>query len=143
MIRGSKAVERKRTSLKERWKLIKYLALLFILSAALLRVSLAAYGAPIPIITRFYALLVYPVFTLMADAGFTIVRPIADKAGIASLAYADLLNPVFALQWFIIVLPGVIFASAFWAPRFWCRYLCPSGAISRSFPCGPFSSGDV
>jgi polyferredoxin len=97
LIRGSKAAERKRTSHKEKGKLIKYLALCFILAAALLRISLAAYGAPISIITRFYALLVYPIFTIIADAGFTIVRPIAAKAGITSLAYADLVTPVFAL----------------------------------------------
>ena len=138
LIRGTKAAERKRTSRKEKGKLIKYLALCFILTAALLRISLAAYGAPIPIITRFYALLVYPIFTLIADAGITIIRPIADKAGITSLAYADLSNPVFALQWFIIALPGVIFALAFLAPRFWCRYLCPSGAIFALFSMRPF-----
>jgi polyferredoxin len=137
LIRGSKAAAGERTSLKPKWKLIKYLALLFILTAALLKVSLAAYGAPIPIITRLTGLLVYPVFTLMADAGFTILRPIADKAGITSLAYADLLNPVFALQWFILALPGVIFVLAFWAPRFWCRYLCPSGAIFALFSMRP------
>jgi len=137
LFRGSKATAGKRTSRKENWKLIKYLALLFILTAALLRVSLAAYGAPIPIATRVYALLVYPVFTLVADAGLGIIRPIADKAGITELAYADLLNPVFALQWFILVLPGVIFASAIWAPRFWCRFLCPSGAVLAFFSMRP------
>jgi MauM/NapG family ferredoxin protein len=134
---GSEAAERKRISPRSKWKLIKYLVLLFILTAALLRISLAAYGAPIPIITRFYALLVYPVFTLMADAGLTVLRPIADKMGITWLAYADLLNPVFALQWFIIALPGVIFALAFRSPRFWCRYLCPSGAILALFSMQP------
>jgi MauM/NapG family ferredoxin protein len=136
-LRRSKAAQRKRASLKAKWKLIKYLVLCFILTAALLKVSLAAYGAPIPIITRLSGLLIYPVFTIVADAGLLIIRPVADKAGITSLAYADLPNPVFALQWFIFTLPGVICALALWAPRFWCRYLCPSGAVLALFSLRP------
>ena len=110
-------------------KLIKYIGLCFILAAALIGVSLTAFGAPIPIVTRFYGLLIYPILTLIADATFTIFRPVADKFGITSLAYAGLPNPGYALQWLILALPVGIFALSLKTPRFWCRYLCPAGAI--------------
>ncbi len=129
VIRGPAGAGAKRTPPQKKYKLLKYLVLIFILTSALLKVSLAAYGAPIPIITRFFALVVHPVLTLVADAGLTVLRPLAGRIDIASLAYADFINPVFGLQWPIFALPAGIFALALWAPRFWCRYLCPAGAI--------------
>ncbi|HVN72024.1 MAG TPA: 4Fe-4S binding protein [Desulfomonilia bacterium] len=126
---GPRVSARKNISPLRHLKIIKYLVLCFILGAALLKVSLAVYGAPIPIITRFAGLFIYPVYTLAADAGLAVIRPLADRIGLTSLAYANLPNPSFALEWFIIGLPACIFALALWTPRFWCRYLCPAGAV--------------
>ncbi|MGD0821946.1 MAG: 4Fe-4S binding protein [Desulfomonilia bacterium] len=129
LFRVSKVSVKANAAPGKKLKLIKYLGLCFILAAALIGVSLTAFGAPIPIVTRFYGLLIYPILTLIADAGFTIFRPIADKFGITSLAYAGLPNPGYTLQWLILALPVGIFALSLKTPRFWCRYLCPAGAI--------------
>jgi len=122
---------------KKDFKLVKYLVLIFILTGALLEVSWTALAAPIPIITRFFALLIYPVLTLAADAGITVLRPAAERAGISWLAYADLVNPVFGLGWLVLALPAGIFALASCSRRFWCRYLCPAGAALALFSWRP------
>ena len=128
LLKVSKSVESDAAA-RRKLKAIKYLGLCFILAGALLGESLTAYVSPIPIATRFYGLVIHPIFTLIADAGFTIFRPMADTFGITSLAYAGLPNPGYALQWLILALPVGIFALSLKTPRFWCRYLCPAGAI--------------
>jgi len=110
-------------------RLVKYLVLCFVIAAALLGVSLAFLASPIPLATRLYGLLVYPVLSLAANAGLTLIRPLAEPLGIDALAYAGLESPRFALQWLTAVILGGVFAGGLLAPRFWCRYLCPAGAV--------------
>jgi MauM/NapG family ferredoxin protein len=110
-------------------KQVKYLVLCFVLVSALAGLSLAAYGSPLALATRFYGMLVYPLVSLAADAGLAVLRPLADRAGIAVIAYADIPLRSFNLLWITVALMGGIAAGAFLAPRFWCRYLCPAGAI--------------
>jgi len=109
--------------------LVKYLVLCFVIAAALLGVSLAFLASPISLATRLYGLLGYPVLSLAANAGLTLIRPLAEPLGIDALAYAGLASPRFALQWLTVVILGGVFACGLMAPRFWCRYLCPAGAV--------------
>ncbi|MEN6447355.1 MAG: 4Fe-4S binding protein [Syntrophaceae bacterium] len=110
-------------------RLVKYLVLCFVIAAALLGVSLAFLASPISLATRLYGLLVYPVFSLATNAGLTLIRPLAEPLGIDALAYAGLASPRFALQWLTVAILGGVFACGLLAPRFWCRYLCPAGAV--------------
>ncbi len=119
-------------------KRLKYQILIFIMGSALMGVSLVFIASPISLITHFYGLIIHPAFCLIADRFLIIARPVADYFDIISLAYAQVSVPNFDLHWFSIILFILIFACALWTPRFWCRYLCPSGAVFALFSVNPF-----
>jgi len=108
---------------------IKYHVLLFILGSALCGISLVFVASPLSLITRFYGLLVYPAICLAADIGFVVLQPLAEFLNLPALVYARLPLPRYALQWVSVMMFTGIFACALLTPRFWCRYLCPAGAL--------------
>ncbi|MGC9323666.1 MAG: 4Fe-4S binding protein [Desulfomonilia bacterium] len=108
---------------------VKYVILIFLLGAALGGLSLIQFFSPMALITRFYGMLVLPVVTVIGEMVLGILRPAARLVGLSALEYAVLDAPRFALQWLTVMIFAGVFACAFFAPRFWCRYLCPAGAI--------------
>ena len=110
-------------------KSFKHQFLFFVMGAALLGVSLVFLGSPLSLITRLYGLIIYPVLCYVGDKILLGFRPLANYFDITSIAYADVFTPRFDLQWFTVILFIAIFAMVVYSPRFWCRYLCPSGAI--------------
>lgn len=110
-------------------KPVKYQVLLFILGAAFMGISLVFIASPLALTTRFYGLIIYPVLCLLGNHTIAAVRPLANYLEITSIVYTQVPAPRFDLQWFTFIFFVLIFAFAVYAPRFWCRYLCPSGAI--------------
>lgn len=108
---------------------IKYLILFFILGAALAGVSLVFTASPLSLITRFYGLIIYPALVLAADTTLDIFLPLNTLLGLDSLAYAQVDSYLFATQWFVALFFLTVFTLVWFSPRFWCRYLCPSGAL--------------
>jgi len=108
---------------------IKYHVLVFILGSALCGISLVFAASPLSLITRFYGLIVYPAACLAADIGLVVLRPVVDFLDIPSLVYARMPLPRYALQWVSVLMFAGIFICALITPRFWCRYLCPAGAL--------------
>lgn len=118
-------------------KFVKHQFLFFVVGASLLGVSFVFLGSPLSLITRFYGLVVYPILCYIGDKALLGFRPLADYFDITSIVYADVLTPRFDLQWFTVILFISIFAMVVFSPRFWCRYLCPSGAIFALFSWKP------
>ncbi len=108
---------------------IKYYVLAALLGAALAGVSLVFLAAPLSLITRFYGLLVYPVAERLADGGLAAIRPAAEALDLRSLMFAQIDPPRFGTQLFLLAFFGAVFGLARVSPRFWCRYLCPAGAL--------------
>lgn len=108
---------------------VKHGLLLFLLGAALLGVSLVFFLAPISLVTRFYALLLQPLLLALGDQTLGFLRPTADALGLTGLYYTQVLVPRFATQSYVALFFALVLGAAFLAPRFWCRYLCPSGAM--------------
>jgi len=107
----------------------KYLLLAFLAGAALLGVSYIFLAAPLSLITRFYALVIYPVLALLLQWSNILVQSVAEVMN-ADIMFALGGRPVgFATTGFIVTFFGLLFGLGLLAPRFWCRYLCPSGAI--------------
>jgi MauM/NapG family ferredoxin protein len=92
------------------WVNLKYFALAAVLTASLVGVLLSGFVAAIPVVTRGLAFLATPIQTGFAR-GWHQVPPVG-AGQIASLA---LFAAILGL--------GVL------RPRFWCRYLCPTGAL--------------
>jgi MauM/NapG family ferredoxin protein len=117
-----------------RWK---YAILAVILSAALGGVSLVFVGSPLSLVTRLYALAFHPVLLLVSDSGLAWVAPLIDRVARTELAYLTIGNRVFATNVFVAALFAAITALAFISPRFWCRNLCPAGALFGLFSRSP------
>jgi MauM/NapG family ferredoxin protein len=111
------------------WHWGKYLLLAAALSSAVLGVNAAFVASPIPLITRFYATLVFPLVQLAGKQGMDALRPVADMLDWSFLAYAQVGLRRFEAVFFILVFFGALFALEQVRPRFWCRYLCPAGAL--------------
>ncbi len=119
----------KRPKVSYRLSSIKYYFLSFLIGASILGVSLVFISAPISLITRFYGLLVHPVIALFGHMGLHFIQPLAEHLDLDALVFAELNTPRFATQFFILVFFIIVFALSWVSPRFWCRHVCPSGAL--------------
>jgi polyferredoxin len=111
------------------WRWGKYLLLAAILTAAALGVNAAFAASPIPLITRFYANFILPLVQLAGKQGLDALRPAADIFNLSALAYAQVNVRRFDGIVFILFFFGALFTLEQIRPRFWCRYVCPAGAL--------------
>ncbi|MCP4669886.1 MAG: 4Fe-4S dicluster domain-containing protein [Desulfobacula sp.] len=115
----------------------KYLILLFLLGSALFGVSYVFFASPLSLITRFYGLILFPVISFLSREALDIVRPLGDMLDISFISYAQIRTIRFATQFFILFFFIIVFGLVRFSPRFWCRYLCPSGALLAFFSKAP------
>lgn len=112
------------TSSYRNWK---YWILAVVLASGLAGVSLVFLVSPLSLVTRFYGLVVYPVALLVVDSLLGILSPLALM--FPDLAYLQVPQKVFATNVFVFVMIVGIAALARIQPRFWCRNMCPAGAL--------------
>ena len=119
-----------------RWK---YYLLIIVIAAALTGVSLAYLIDPIALLTRFYTLDLYPAVIAVVNLLLDLVRPFAEGAGWVTLAHLHYPQPVYYMTAVTLAIFGMIIFLNRLSPRFWCRYLCPLGALlSLISPFGVF-----
>mgnify|MGYP002725582497 CR=1 FL=1 len=108
---------------------IKYIVLVFLIGSALFGVSYVFFASPLSLITRFYGLVLFPVISFLSKEILDLVRPLGDMLDINSISFAQIRTIRFATQFFILFFFIAIFCMVKFSNRFWCRYLCPSGAL--------------
>ncbi|OGP50586.1 MAG: hypothetical protein A2Y79_06745 [Deltaproteobacteria bacterium RBG_13_43_22] len=108
---------------------LKYLLLAFLFGSAILGVSWVFWASPLSLITRFYGLFIYPILAFLAERGLLILRPLAEQFNMNSIAFLQIASPRFSTQFFILAFFLALFLLEHYSPRFWCRTLCPSGAL--------------
>ncbi len=108
---------------------IKYLVLVFLLGSALFGVSYVFFASPLSLITRFYGLVLFPLISFLSREVLDLVRPLGDLLDINSISYAQVRIIRFGTQFFILFFFIAVFCMVKFSDRFWCRYLCPSGAL--------------
>ena len=116
---------------------IKYLVLVFLLGSALFGVSYIFIASPLSLITRFYGLVIFPVISFLSKEALNFVRPLGDMLDITSISFAQIRTIRFSTQFFILFFFMIVFGMVKSSPRFWCRYLCPSGALLAFFSISP------
>jgi ferredoxin len=116
----------------------KYLLLFILLFAALFGISLVFWVTPLGLITRFYGLLIQPLLATLGSGLLDAGHPFFEWLDISSLLFIDLQTPQFSTQLFILVFFIALAGFARLTPRFWCRYLCPAGALMALASAKPF-----
>jgi len=122
-------VKRRTLEADARLRNVKYVVLIVFIAAALAGSSLVYLLDPIALLTRTYTLALFPPFVGLVNLVLDAVRPVAEAMrwmNIATLSYAQ---PVFYMSLVTFVIFAGIIALGRLAPRFWCRYLCPLGAL--------------
>lgn len=114
-------------------KLIKYRVLVFILGAAAFGISFVFIASPLSLVTRLVGMIGHPVLAFLGDRGLYVLRPAAEALDLPLLTYAVVKVPRYDLQWANLMVWMAIIAGGLWVPRFWCRCLCPAGAVLAIF----------
>jgi polyferredoxin/Pyruvate/2-oxoacid:ferredoxin oxidoreductase delta subunit len=120
------------------WHRLKYFILIFLLVSSLFTLQLAGIMDPISLLIRSLSVSVYPLFNNAVSASFDTVyyldiqslRDITES--VYSFVKKSLLSfeqPYFQQAAFIGLLFFSILALNLYQRRFWCKYLCPLGAL--------------
>lgn len=109
----------------------KYAVILVMMGAAIGGVSLVSWGSPLSLATRLYGLVIHPIVLFAGDQILDLTMPLLKS--FPDLAYWSLPARVFASNMFVTLLIVGIAALGIWQPRFWCRNLCPAGALLAIF----------
>jgi MauM/NapG family ferredoxin protein len=118
---------------------VKYVLLVLFLTAALTGFSLVQFMDPIAFLTRFYTFVIYPFVITLINLCMDLLRPIFRGLGWVNLSHLHYSQPVYYTSILTFLLFGGIIALNRFTPRFWCRYLCPLGALlSLISPLGVF-----
>jgi polyferredoxin len=118
---------------------VKYFLLILFISAALTGLSIVYLMDPIALLTRFYTFVVYPLVITLMNLLLDLLRPLFQGLGWVALSHLHYPQPVYYMSAITLLIFGGLIALNRLAPRFWCRYLCPLGALlSLISPLGVF-----
>lgn len=120
----------------ENWRKVKYILLIFILAAAVLGNQSLIFLDPVTLLNRTLSNAIWPAFSAGIYTAekflyrFDFLWDALDKIHQAVIypVFRDT-QSVYPLAVPIFLLFAGILALNWWAPRFWCRYLCPLGGL--------------
>ncbi|MFH2132501.1 MAG: 4Fe-4S binding protein [bacterium] len=112
---------------------VKYLVLIALAAAAAVGVDYVFLASPLSLITRFYGLVILPMARYLTGQGHQLLSPLWEQLDINSLLFLQIRPQRFATQFFVLLFFAGLFSLSRITPRFWCRYLCPAGAILALF----------
>ncbi|MFW5721753.1 MAG: 4Fe-4S binding protein [Desulfohalobiaceae bacterium] len=112
----------------KRWRRWKYLILIGLTGAALYGLNLTHWGSPTALAARFYGLVVLPLVDFAAGPLKTSARSILERSG-SPLAFAGQKEALVGGLAILVLLFLTVLVLTRVSPRFWCRCLCPTGAV--------------
>jgi MauM/NapG family ferredoxin protein len=112
---------------------IKYYVLIGVLFASLLGVNLLAFLSPMSIAPRVFALVLYPPAVWLVNGAVDLFRPMLVGMGFDTFTQVNFQRLFFSTGVASFFLLAAIIAANFWRKRFWCRYVCPTGAFLSLF----------
>jgi MauM/NapG family ferredoxin protein len=142
VVRGrTKHVSKPRISHSKHLRNLKYYILAGAVVAAVFSAQIAWLVDPIPLVTRSYALAIYPYSTYVAKAMLSPLWQVPGVSSVSEPVYSFLKEHVFypnpdigyqPITWMhhlTFALFACLLGLSLLLPRFWCRYLCPLGAM--------------
>jgi MauM/NapG family ferredoxin protein len=108
---------------------LKYMLLFGLFILALYGALLPLFMDPISLFTRIFAIVINPFFKLTGLELLTVTAPARGLVGLDLPNLLTIKTPVFYGTFFVTMLFIAVLAGGFWDKRFWCQYVCPSGAL--------------
>jgi ferredoxin len=108
---------------------MKYMLLFGLVILSLYGATVPLFMDPISLFTRIFAIVINPFFSLTGLELLTLTAPIREPIGLDMLDFVTIKTPVFYGTFFVTLLFAMVVAGGFWDKRFWCQYICPSGAL--------------
>jgi MauM/NapG family ferredoxin protein len=112
---------------------IKYYVLIGVLFASLLGADFLAFLSPMSIAPRSFTLVLYPPVILLINGTVDLLRPVFLAMGLDTFTQVNFQRYFFSTGIASFFLIAGIVAANFWRKRFWCRYVCPTGAFLSLF----------
>jgi MauM/NapG family ferredoxin protein len=112
-----------------RYRCLKYLFLIAVGVSALCGIGYHFLFSPLSLITRFYSFVLYPIVLMLSNLFLGIFRPVFPLLGLDGLSFMTYKVPLFDTNLFVLCLVLLILLLGSVQSRFWCRNLCPAGAI--------------
>ncbi len=121
-------------------KWLKYGILIFLLIGAIFSSQVVWFFDPIALIARSLTLTIFPIATLIANALFGLLfnleslqGPLIKVQGLFSSTFLPSELTFFRMSGWVLLIFLAIIAAEFVSRRFWCRNLCPLGALLAFF----------
>jgi MauM/NapG family ferredoxin protein len=108
---------------------LKYIILISLTVLALFGALLPLFMDPISLATRFFALILNTFASVFTYDIQQAIKPLLLQIGLMDLAYKNIHVPVYYGIFLATGLFVLILGLGFWDKRFWCQYVCPSGAL--------------
>ncbi|MFC1584971.1 4Fe-4S binding protein [Fibrobacterota bacterium] len=108
---------------------LKYLFLIAVMVLAFFKVFFPLFTDPLSFFTRAVTLLLYPILWIIGLDGMELLRPVIEFMGAEDLLLTSARVPLFYGTLGVTVLLALVLIGCFWDRRFWCQYVCPTGAL--------------
>ena len=108
---------------------LKYWFLIGLAGSALVGISWIFLFSPLSLATRFYSFVIHPLALMVCNVFLDVFRPLFPHLGLGHLAFAHFSVPQYNTNLFVTLLVLAILCLGMVKSRFWCRNLCPAGAM--------------
>jgi len=108
---------------------LKFYVLIFVLTSALFGLMTIHFFDPLSIITRVFTVILYPAVLVVVNFLLDVFRPVAEHFNWFTLARLSFIQPSYYMGFITLVFFAGILALGWLQPRFWCRNICPLGAL--------------
>jgi MauM/NapG family ferredoxin protein len=112
---------------------IKYYLLAGVIAASLLGANFLAFLSPMSIAPRIFTLTLYPPLLWLVTATTDLIRPLLLSMGFDNFTQLDFGRLYFGSAYATLVFFAALIVPNYWRRRFWCRYVCPTGAFLSLF----------
>jgi MauM/NapG family ferredoxin protein len=120
-----------------KYRQLKYLFLAGLAGTSVAGISWIFLFSPLSLTTRFYSFVIYPMVLMASNLLLDAFRPLFPHLGLEGLAFIHVPVPRFNTNLFAALLVLAILFLGMIKPRFWCRNLCPAGALIALFSIRP------
>ncbi len=108
---------------------VKYVFLTAIAAAAVFGVTMPLFMDPISLLTRIFTLVIHPLVKIAGADGLALVGPVLRSTPFREFGYTTVDVPLYYGTPGAALLLFVVLGGGLWDKRFWCQYVCPSGAF--------------